>query len=178
MSTLITPAYLEEQRWLHCAPRGYGGKGRRWAPIVWGIATVYDCASMLDYGAGQGTLEIALRESGVPFSLASYDPAVGIFTRPPARADLVVCTDVLEHVEADCMDAVIEHIAGLTRKVLFVCISTVATSKTLSDGRQCHISLHDREWWRCALSGRFNLVAEHAVNPAKQWVAELTPKGL
>lgn len=174
MGELISPAYLEEQRRLHAAPRGYGGKGSRWAEFVARLATTTDPSSILDYGAGQGSLETALWEAG--WFIQSYDPAVEAFHHRPGPADLVICTDVLEHVEPDLVDDVIADLAGLTLQTLFVVISLVPTSKTLSDGRQAHISLHPKKWWKARLAVHFRQTEEHMIQPEKQWVAVLQRK--
>jgi len=164
----ITPAYLEEQRALHAHPRGYGGRGSKWASEVAQLATGRRIVNILDYGAGQGTLSTALRESG--FKARDYDPAVFSFKSDPEPADLVTCTDCLEHVERECLDEVIAHIAWLARPWLFVVISLVPTDKKLSDGRQAHISLHPREWWLWKLGALFDLVKEIENRPEKQFV--------
>lgn len=169
---LISPAYLEEQRRLHADPRGYGTKGRKWADQVADVARQFGaCASILDYGAGQGSLGAELRARG--FVVADYDPAVESMAAPPAPADLVVCTDVLEHVEPDKVDAVVDHLGELARVAAFVVISLVPTAKTLSDGRQAHISLHPSGWWAARLSRRFRVVEVLKVKPEKQWVVVL-----
>lgn len=172
MPTLITPAYLEEQRALHAAPRGYGGKGSRWADMVATLCRDTDPSSILDYGAGQATLERALWEHG--WFIKSYDPAVEGIHHPPGPADLVICTDVLEHIEPECLDAVIEDLARLTLRTLFVVIGLTPTAKTLSDGRQAHISLHPPTWWGDRLrQAGFKITEIHSIRPDKQWVAVL-----
>lgn len=151
---LISDAYLEEQRRLHAAPRGYGGRGSKWAPVVSELAASYQARSVLDYGCGQGSLAQALRPLWEPasplfsFGMAEYDPAIAGKDEPPAVSfDLVVCTDVLEHIESEKIYAVLNHIASLSGRLLFAVISLVPTSKTLSDGRQAHILLRSVEWW-------------------------------
>lgn len=143
---LISPDYLEEQRVLHAAPRGYGQRGDKWAKTVAGIVERHHVTSILDYGCGQGSLALALPQLGI----VEYDPAIAGKDEPPTRTfDLVVCTDVLEHVESDKIDAVVRHISRLTERYLVAVVSLVPTSKTLTDGRQAHILLRSREWWRC-----------------------------
>jgi 2-polyprenyl-3-methyl-5-hydroxy-6-metoxy-1,4-benzoquinol methylase len=145
---LISGAYLEEQRILHAAPRGYGSRGAKWAPVVAELAAVHSVRSLLDYGCGQGSLVQALRPL-CAFSMAEYDPAIAGKDEPPAQAfDLVVCTDVLEHIESEKISAVMQHLASLTGRLIFSVISLVPTGKTLSDGRQAHILLRSVEWWR------------------------------
>jgi hypothetical protein len=85
---------------------------------------------------------------------------------------------VLEHVEPDKIEAVLDHLASLVRKSLFVVISLVETAKTLSDGRQAHILLREPEWWRSQFARRgFVVIDELNVKPEKQWAAVLKPEG-
>lgn len=174
--TLISAAYLAEMEALHAAPRGFGAKGFKWEDMVASLFISYRCASILDYGAGQGSLQAALNARGVAWKVQSYDPAVEKFSADPAPADLVVCADVLEHVEGEKLGAVIDHLANLTRTALFVVVGLTPTAKTLSDGRQAHISLHPPTWWRAALGRRFRQTEEHAIRPEKQWVAVFLPR--
>jgi 2-polyprenyl-3-methyl-5-hydroxy-6-metoxy-1,4-benzoquinol methylase len=157
---LISSGYLDEQRILHAAPRGYGQRGDKWAKTVEGIVSRHHVSSVLDYGCGQGSLAAALPRLGI----VEYDPAIEGKDAPPTRTfDLVVCTDVLEHVESDRIDAVATHLSNLSERFLLAVISLVPTSKTLTDGRQAHILLRSREWWRCLLEAHdFKLRAELA----------------
>lgn len=147
---LITPEYLDQQKTMHAAPRGYGGGGSRWADKVEALArSLGQVDAILDYGCGQNTLAPVLMSKG--FRTRSYDPAVAAFNAEPLRSDLVVCTDVLEHVEGDCVDDVLAHIAALCRRRLFVVIGLLPTAKLLPDGRQAHITLRPPHVWRQAI---------------------------
>lgn len=176
LDRLISDAYREEQRQLHAAPRGYGGRGDKWAPTVLQLATQYRIATILDYGCGQGSLARAVRPAGWP--VAEYDPARPGLDALPAPADLVVCTDVLEHIEPDKIGAVLWHLTSLATRALFVVISLVETNKRLSDGRQAHILLRPPHWWRAGFEGRgFELAREvpgrHKKKRHKEWAAVL-----
>lgn len=166
---LISPAYLEEQRILHAAPRGYGQRGYKWADTVLALAREHACESVLDYGCGQGSLARAV---GASIQIREYDPAIEGKARLPQPADLVVCTDVLEHVESDRIWNVMQHMASLTKRIAFVVISLVPASKVLSDGRQAHILLRSVEWWRiqCNAHGLV-VIDEPDIRRNKQWVA-------
>jgi len=178
-SELISPAYLDEQRTLHTAPRGYGQRGYKWADHVRALAVTHQCGSILDYGCGAGSLAERLRENPgeAIIRIAEYDPAIPGKSLLPAFADMVVCTDVMEHVECDRIPAVIAHLGSLTRKVLFIVVSLVPTAKALSNGEQAHISLHESAWWRDAFGREFDVVEELTIKPEKQWVAVLRPRG-
>jgi 2-polyprenyl-3-methyl-5-hydroxy-6-metoxy-1,4-benzoquinol methylase len=148
---LISEAYLREQERLHAAPRGYGGRGNKWAPVVSELLRGYRCRSLLDYGCGQGSLVRTLSNDyrfSPEVSFREYDPAIPEKSAVPSQpADLVVCTDVLEHIESDRIFSVVRHLSELTSHALFAVISLVPTNKTLSDGRQAHILLRSVEWW-------------------------------
>jgi hypothetical protein len=142
---LISDAYRGEQVRLHAAPKGYGGRGDKWAAAVIELAARFQARSLLDYGAGQGALGRAVRAAGL--AIAEYDPARPGLDALPAPADLVVCTDVLEHIEPDRLAAVLAHLRAVTQRVLFAVVATRPATKWLSDGRNAHLLLHDAVWW-------------------------------
>lgn len=100
-------------------------------------------ADILDYGCGKGNLAAVLTE----MSVRGYDPAVVEFAAEPQPADIVVCTDVLEHIEPDCVDAVLAHIASLTKSAALLAIACYPAIKKLADGRNAHLSVHPPRWW-------------------------------
>jgi 2-polyprenyl-3-methyl-5-hydroxy-6-metoxy-1,4-benzoquinol methylase len=145
---LISDAYIKENRELHAKPRGFGQSGRKHAAEVIGVASLLEIQSILDYGAGGGTLRTAMVKQGWTGEIREYDPAVPGMDAMPEPAELVVCTDVLEHVEPECLDAVLSHLYQLTQRTAFLCISTVPSSKGLSDGRNAHLSVWPSAWWQ------------------------------
>lgn len=176
---LYSPEYIETQRVLHAAPRGYGGKGDKWAPVVVEIAHAFDAISVLDYGCGQGRLTEAVRSLAPELSCRDYDPAVSGKDGRPSFADLVTCTDVLEHVEPERLVSVLAHLRQLARKAVFVVIATRPSGKTLTDGRNAHLILEDASWWKARVIEAGLQVHSHPVSPSRkpsrEWVAVLLP---
>lgn len=174
---LISPRYTELQRELHADPRGYGGRGRKWADVVEDLVKTFDAGSVLDYGCGQGSLGVVLRERGI--NCREYDPAIPGKHGTPSFADLVVATDVLEHVEPDRLPAVLTHLRALARKAVFVVVSLVETAKVLSDGRNAHLIVQPAEWWMQQVShAGFGIEPPPAIarqKPDKEWLAVLLP---
>lgn len=145
-SAVITPEYAREQVHLHATDAHYGSEGYLWAYMVAGIARIEQCRSVLDYGCGKGTLARALQ--GVDVAVTEYDPGIpGKDQRPSEPSDLVVCLDVMEHIEPDFVDDVIEDLAKLARKTVFIVVSTKLSKRLMRDGRDTHVSLHDDAWW-------------------------------
>jgi hypothetical protein len=120
--------------------------------MVLGLRTETGSVTVLDYGCGQGNLGKSL---GSPEWFREYDPAIGGKEAMPETADLVVCTDVLEHIEPDMLDNVLKHIASLSVRSVFLVVSIVPAGKQLSDGRNAHLSVHPASWWREKLEKLF-----------------------
>jgi len=147
----ITPQYLELNRQLH-AGGNYGISGQRWARAVNTVCEKLGTRDVLDYGCGQRSLE---KELGFP--IHNYDPCIAGLDAPPQPADVVVCTDVLEHIEPDCVDDVLDDLRRLTRKAGFLVIASCPAEKTLPDGRNAHLIQEGPGWWLPKLRERFRI---------------------
>lgn len=144
--TRWTPAYKATQEQFHTERGDYGVSGHKYANAILSLARSMKTESVLDYGAGKQTLAKSL-----PFPITSYDPFIFELAHEPAPHDLVVCTDVMEHVEEDYVADVLDHINLLTDKVVFFQIATRPAQKTLPDGRNAHITIHPASWWMSEL---------------------------
>jgi hypothetical protein len=151
---LISPDYAASQRAMHARPEGYGGSGRKQAETVMAFAREIKPQWILDYGCGQGTLKAAMVKAGYLGSIHEYDPAIQGKALLPKPADLVVSTDVLEHVEPDKLGAVLDHIFGLAKKAVFLLIATRPANKTLPDKRNAHLIVQPAEWWEEQMRNR------------------------
>lgn len=104
----------------------------------------------IDYGCGEATLTKKAMNgtslSHVKWQL--YDPCIPKYSTEPVPADIVVCTDVMEHVEEECVPAVLAHIRYLGRKGAFFHIVTKLAGQVLPDGRNAHITVKRHEWWQ------------------------------
>jgi 2-polyprenyl-3-methyl-5-hydroxy-6-metoxy-1,4-benzoquinol methylase len=158
---LITEPYRELNAALHVSNPAYGTSGGKWAGKVHRLARQYEARSVLDYGCGRGTLRDTLLKiaDGWPaiYLCAEYDPAIEGKDARPNRADLVVCGDVLEHIEPECLYAVLDDIRDLARKGVLLIVATVPASKTLADGRNTHLIVEPAEWWFPKLALRWRI---------------------
>jgi hypothetical protein len=133
---------------------GFGAKGQKTEAMVSRIASDLGVKNFLDYGAGKCTLAQVLPQ----FVVDCYDPAIPGLDDPPEPHRLVVCTDVLEHIEPEHIRDVIADLARVTQEVLYVTIHTAQSLKTLADGRNAHLSQHPVWWWVRELDPYFDLV--------------------
>jgi hypothetical protein len=141
---LITESYRQLNQQLHESNPAYGVSGQKYAQIVRALMDQLGTSDVLDYGAGKCTLQRAL---GQP--ITNFDPCVPGLDTPPRRPfDIVACTDVLEHIEPDCVDAVLADLRRVTHKVCFMVIHTGPAKKFLADGRNAHLIQEGEDWWR------------------------------
>lgn len=140
---------------------GYGVSGYKHAGQICVLAgqviKKYGPITVLDYGCGKRTLEHTLPPI-VGLTLNVYDPAIEGIDGPPEPADIVICTDVLEHVEPDCLENVLDHLNSLTKKVAYICICTHKANNVFSDGRNLHLIVESLAFWYPKLRKRFDVV--------------------
>lgn len=140
---LITPEYRELNRQLHETNGSYGTSGANWREAVRELSE-YGRRNILDYGCGRCTLSKAL---GPAYCVTNYDPCIEGLDTPPEPHDVVVCGDVMEHVEPDLVMNVLQDVRRLMKvRGLFV-IGMIPARKTLADGRNAHLSLHSHSEW-------------------------------
>lgn len=147
--TTITDHYRALNQKLHETNQNYGNSGFMRMSDVSDLVGSGD--TVLDYGCGKGTLK-----EFAAFEVAEYDPAIPGKDADPEPADVVVCTDVMEHVEPELVDKVISHVYALTRRVAYFVISLRPANKTLPDGRNAHLSVHEPAWWRERMQAYFS----------------------
>ena len=151
---LITEEYRDLNAQLHKSRSDYGKRGSLIAPLAWEWCMNIGTTDVLDYGCGKAELNLHM-----PFAVKCYDPAVEKYSEKPEPADLVVCTDVLEHVEPECIDAVLDDLQRVTRRNALMTIALKPAIKTLADGRNAHVLLRPAEWWDEQISRRFDIVS-------------------
>ena len=122
------------------------------------------CNSVIDYGTGKGLLVRRLREK-LPKSInEGYDPAVDEWMKRPSKpSDILVCLDVLEHIEMNSIDAVLNDIRDLTTNFCYLVIDLQPAVKKLADGRNAHILLAPPEWWVSRIAQIFQCQASFPV---------------
>ncbi|MFA6064193.1 MAG: methyltransferase domain-containing protein [Gallionella sp.] len=154
---MISAEYVKQNRQLHEESEEYGSQSMRWAKQVVALCASVGTKNVLDYGCGKGGLVKALR--GADFDVQGYDPCVEEFSARPNPAAVVVCTDVLEHIEPEHIDAVLDDIQSLALHAVYFIVSTRPAKKILPDGRNAHLSLRHSNEWLKDLMKRFRLVS-------------------
>lgn len=151
---LISNGYLELQKRLHDERPDYGANGHRMYKEIARLAEITGLQDILDYGCGKQTLANALPQ----YNVKCYDPVIPYLAECPDSAEFVVCSDVMEHIEEDKVDAVLDHIKAIGPKLVFFHVATVPAQKIMADGRNAHICLHESDWWLDKLRSRWRMI--------------------
>lgn len=149
---LISETYREQNKELHKGGN-YGISGAKWGQAIRDLAEKVGTRDVLDYGCGQRMLE-----KDLGWSIHNYDPCIAGLDSPPAPAWLVVCSDVLEHIELECLDDVLDDLQRVVMNIGFFVVANRPAKKFLSDGRNAHLIQEGAEWWLPRIFPRFQLL--------------------
>lgn len=161
---------------LHRDNLAYGVGGGKHVETVLRLSESLKTTSILDYGCGKGYLAKAL-----PFPIWEYDPAIPDKSDAPRSADIIVCTDVLEHVEDGKVQNVLGDMRRCLRKVGYFVIHLGPATKTYADGRNAHLTQRSQTWWEAKLAKFFDVAKSFRKGPelhvvvGPQKTAKITP---
>jgi Methyltransferase domain len=183
---LISDSYRDMNRQLHDLKPDYGGYGghenEAQDKSIIALARSNKMKSILDYGCGKGRFKDVASKLAPELMVSEYDPAIPGKDTLPEPADLVICADVLEHIEPDRLDAVLQHIRSVTIKGAILLPNLLPAKKVLADGRNAHLILESPAWWHGKVSKYFNVLSNkpHFKEPNVCAVVELicTPKSI
>lgn len=159
---LITDDYRAQNTGMHKKRENYGKSSSQWIPAVFRLCLSMNTTDVLDYGCGKGDLHL-----GLPFGIQNYDPAIRKYSATPKPADIVVCTDVLEHVEPECLDDVLADLRRCVKNTGLFGIPQYKANRTLPDGRNAHLIVKDTAWWLDKLASAGFDVVDHEEMPVK-----------
>lgn len=139
---------------------GYSG-GKYAGDTVFNLLQEFpEIETILDYGCGGNTLKAWIEEKGITDKKWTlYDPGVEEFKEPPkGKFDLVITTDVLEHVEEIMLNKVLIHLRELTGRFLYNEIACYFCGITFGDGpyagQDLHINMKPPDVWFKRLAHR------------------------
>jgi hypothetical protein len=150
---LISDEYRELNKSLHHEIVQYGAIGSRHINKVIELMQVVNSHDVLDYGCGKSTLA-----RNLPFNIHQYDPCIEKYSALPKPADIVICTDVFEHIEPECLDNVLAHLSQLIKKAGYFTACLVPAKKTLPDGRNAHLIVKPANWWINKIYEHFEII--------------------
>lgn len=124
---------------------GWGKGGTKFFTPITNLAHSLGVEDILDYGCGKGRLVNLLHNAS--YNAEGYDPCFEKYAADPFPAQLLVSTDMLEHVEPEYLHNVLTHMASLAEEAAFLVVSLVPAVKHLPDGRNAHLIVKRGSWW-------------------------------
>lgn len=173
-----TEEYGAMQRQMHDAG-GYGMWGDHETRLAsMGILNLYDQLkrplSVMDYGAGSGALGFSLERLFKCAAVTNYDPFHPMWRDKPEPGvhDIVICCDVMEHVEPQCVENTLKYIAEHCRYMAIFTIAIDEAAKTLPDGRNAHVTQRSPAWWQKRISKHFMIAEGRSNNEVAEFVCQ------
>lgn len=162
MTKLISDEMRDKQAKLHQDNKDYGTSAKDFANFVLNLARQLETKDVLDYGCGKSTLQ-----QNLPFLIKQYDPAIKVHSQLPEPVELVICIDVLEHIEPDCLDNVLSHLQELTKKNAVLVADGKPALKSFEDGSNVHLIVEDGRWWFNKIADYFTIKTYNVVDGRK-----------
>lgn len=135
----------------------WGNTGRQYAKEILPLLQKEIYKDVLDYGAGHGTLAAAL----TGYDVIQYDPGFPEKQNNNVPCSFVTCVDVLEHIEPHLIEFVLNDLQRCMLDKGYFVISCRPAAKILSDGRNAHLIVEDKSWWKEKLNSKFNILSEN-----------------
>lgn len=161
---LITPEYQATLQRAHAyaGEGGWGTSGGKYAgaSVVRLLKDQPEIETILDYGCGHGTLKNWVEDKGITDKKWTlYDPCLPRRSkRPVGKFDLVITTDVLEHVEETLLNNVLKDLRSFTGKFLYSEIACYFCGCIFihgpHPGQDMHINLKAPDEWKKRLKHR------------------------
>jgi len=156
----VAQKYIQQYAFLHEEKKAYGTSSEQQLGYIQRTVCGFeDIDTILDYGCGRSRLVdwLAKLHEATPFR---FDPAIAEFAaRPNRRFDLVLNTDVLEHIPESDISAVLADIAHFSSRAFFN-ISVVEAVQILPNGENAHCTVRPKEWWSKELQKHYSKIRE------------------
>ena len=149
---ITDPKLIEQYRHIHKTSR-FGVSAHEFEAQIQACVVDLKPKVILEYGCGQSRLYQTLETGGANF--VRYDPSIpALADLAIKQADLIINTDVLEHIPADDLDAVLGHMRSFGDKVFFN-IATRPARRTLPNGENAHCTIWPADKWLLVLQRHF-----------------------
>ena len=147
MSEKSKTDYIKLYQELHQKETDYGTSGSNYYNEVCLVIDYLKPKTVLDFGCGKAVLIGQLEKKYPDIKFYGYDPAIPERSKLPLnKADLVINTDVLEHIPESQLPSVIQEISKISDKVFFGVHHALAYT-LLPNGENAHCTVRPIFWY-------------------------------
>lgn len=140
---------------VHRANPDYGSSSTKYLAEIRLVIDYVKPKVVLDYGCGKGALIAKLRALYPAITFYGYDPAIAERSvLPVTKADLVINTDVLEHIPESALPDVVREISTISQ-VAFFALHHALAQAILPDGQNAHCTVRPPIWYYQLISASF-----------------------
>jgi trans-aconitate methyltransferase len=156
--SITNSSKIDLYKQLHQIDESYGSTSLKFIDEVSVMIEYLNPKSILDYGCGKGTLIDEIQKRYPEIQCHKYDPSIPEYdTIPVSQADMVLNTDVLEHIPVDDIDEVLKNISSITQNVYFN-LHHGRASTILPNGENAHCTVRSPNWYGKKLKQYFGHV--------------------
>lgn len=162
MNEQLFAEYKEYYKQMHDKGHFAGGSLKKeYAPKISSMVKETNSKTLLDYGCGKAE-HYSFSKINRQFGIADnntylYDIGVKEYEiLPDGKFDLVICTDVLEHIPEANVEATLDEIFSKATKAVFFVIYCGKAKKLLPNGENAHVTIKKPEWWQDKISKYHN----------------------
>ena len=116
-----------------------------------------DISTILDFGCCWGELVDKISTEYPNINCQGYDPGVSRFMSLPNKpSDMLICLDVLEHIELEFLESNLQLIDTLFTKKAVLLVACYPAGKYLPNGKNAHLIIENDQWWEDKFSQSIN----------------------
>ncbi len=151
--------YIKQYELLYKIKKNYGKTSIKLYDMLEKIINDLNILSVLDYGCGKSKL-LDLIKKNKKIKIYRYDPAIKKYSKlTKNKTDLVICTDVLQHVPLYDLDRVLKEIKSKGIYILFYIKCTNHKTK-LPNKTYANCTVYDKKWWLEKLGNYYDDIKE------------------
>lgn len=156
--SVINVNKIKQYQQLHQEDPSYGSTSLKFIDEVSVMIDALKPESILDYGCGKGTLIGEIERRYPAITCHRYDPSIPEYASLPVKtADLVINTDVLEHIPVADIDSVLREIASISKNAYFN-LHHGRAATVLPSGENAHCTVRSPSWYRKKIVANFDHV--------------------
>jgi SAM-dependent methyltransferase len=150
-----------------------GSPGERAVPLCLASLPMQPGETVVDAGAGSGRGAVLLEKAGLAVTLldfchtaveppAQHLPYIDalLWDLPPLSFDWVYCVDVLEHIPPVHVEQVLDGLARIATKGMYLQICCVDDNCGRAIGETLHLTVHPPAWWHPLVAARWPILAD------------------